>query len=211
MIDEASAEEFADLVEGLRDEFYNQIDFGTAVSALGSRWLLLLTHSQMHLLHAEDDNKDIVLLRDEIQTSLRLSDRADSDAELVISGIADFSILLPNAEAIVLRRELDRDTLAVSAAQRRHFGRSFSKTSSAEGGQDQPLRSARQFQTLAIGAGVASLFLYAFGIVPLISLGIAVISWQKSAKHQLGWIRPLVATSLSLLGLLMYLSFYGYL
>lgn len=211
MIDEAAEREFADLIEGLRDEFHNQIAFGTAVSALGSRWLLLLTYSQMHLLHAEDDNKDIVLLRDEIQTSLRLSERADSAAELVISGIADFSILLPNAEAIVLRRELDAGALKVSASQRRAFGLGFNKTSNSTSGGDRSLRSAMQFQTLAIGTGVASLFLYMLGIVPAISLGLAVISWKKSADFQLGWIRPLIATALSLLGLTFYLSFYGHL
>ena len=210
MIDEASADEFADLIEGLRDEFYNDIEFGTAVSALGSRWLLLLTYSQLHLLDADDDNRDIVLLRNEIQTSLRLSDHADSDAELVISGLADFSILLPNTEAIVLRRELEGGGLAVSPSQHQHFGRRFAQTSYAEDADNRPLKSATQLQTLAIGTGVASLFLYMFGILPVISLGLSVASWQKSAKHALGWIRPLIATALSLLGLLMYLSFYGH-
>lgn len=175
----------------LLEDVYHAVD----ARLNGDEYLVLLTTSEFHLVHAADASKDLHLWRGRelFSTGVQIANPSTRGATIHMSGLLDFSLEVMHSEAVDLHRELQGDVPTVL---------------DVNSDISIPLianRKSESLQNWSLGVGLTAPPLAGFGIVPLVGIGLGVAAINRSLREDAGLGKAVAGTVLSVLGLLVHL------
>jgi len=211
--DDDTYTEFQKIIDGFEASFHANILIGSAVEAMGRRWLAVVAYKTLYLYNASDVEHDFSLPLEDISTALTLGRTEEERPTIYVEGPAAFEMHLTNPSlAIELHREMMNNKSPIGRVGRARTGVS----PQSRGGYNPSLTaispSGTAWQTTAVVfASVVTLFFTWLGLATFLSVWVVLYAWTHYRETGAGVGRMVSASVLAGLGVLLYLYQYGHL